>query len=547
MKLHTYFPLFFIGFCFPLFSQEAMTIKHACNFAADTTSSELYTYNASKEATDIIDKVMKANVLPQNFIIKAADCANALATTEGKQRYILYSTAFLENFKHEANSQWAAYCVLAHEIGHHLSNHDLEETTPSVRKRFELEADKFAGGVLFKLGASLEEAQSGIKTFATDNVSTTHPPKRARLEAVAIGWKQAEESAETVGGSTGVAVKDSDEKKLYDQAKAEPDAIKAVELLDKAIELKENYTEAYLLRGQKKLELGNNTNAESAIEDFNYVLQMQKNNANAFLLRGDANRILNKDKEAFADINRAIQINAKSPDAYLQRAWIRQKFMASGKDVTIGDEDKIIADLDKALALKPDFIDALDTRGHYFIDIGENSKAIADFDKILKIKPDTAGIYQSRATAKFFQKQYAETIADLDKVEKLLGKDFDDFFTRAQCYQALKKHNEAIHDFDTILKTQPDNSSALMYRGVSNFALNKKTEAQADFEKAVESTILKDIQKAKIGCELVKFAFYKEALIWLNAALEDRANDVQKAELEIAKDCKLEALKNIKK
>ena len=132
------------------------------------------------------------------------------------------------------------------------------------------------------------------------------------------------------------------------------------------------------------------------------------------------------------------------------------------------------------------------------------------------------------------------------EASKLLGKDFDDFFTRAQSYQALNKHNEAIRDFDTVLKINTESSDAYMYRGISKFALNKKAEAQTDFDKAIEFTILKEIQKAKIGCELVKFAFYKEALIWLNAAIDDRSKQEQHSELEIAKDCKAEALKKMK-
>ncbi|MCY7328693.1 MAG: M48 family metalloprotease [Saprospiraceae bacterium] len=185
----------FLALCWLHFStvsgQEAMRIAHSCNFAADDSLAEVYTYAASKEARDIVERIMQMNVLPQNFIIKSADCNNALATTIGKQRFILYSTAFLENFKKEANTKWAAYCVLAHEIGHHLSNHDLEETNPAIRKRYELEADKFAGGILFRLGATLEEAQAGINTFSLTSDSKTHPPKRARLEALAVVWKQA--------------------------------------------------------------------------------------------------------------------------------------------------------------------------------------------------------------------------------------------------------------------------------------------------------------------------------------------------------------------
>ncbi|MEQ1746568.1 MAG: M48 family metalloprotease, partial [Saprospiraceae bacterium] len=158
----------FCAFPLRLPAQEPLDIAHGCNFAAADTLSEVYAYAPSAEAKQIVERVMRMNVLPQNFEVRSADCSNALATVIGRQRYILYSTAFLENFKKESSTQWAAFCVLAHEIGHHLSNHDLQETAPKVRKGWELEADKFAGGVLFRLGATLEEAQAGINTFSSD-------------------------------------------------------------------------------------------------------------------------------------------------------------------------------------------------------------------------------------------------------------------------------------------------------------------------------------------------------------------------------------------
>ena len=170
-----------------------MKLKHSCSFAGEETAADIYIDDPTKEAKTIVEKIMKANILPQNFIIKSATCKNALATTDGNNRYILYSTSFLENFKKEANTKWAAYCVLAHEIGHHLSNHDLTEKNLQKRKIYELQADKFAGGVLFRLGATLEQAQAGVNTFSLENESSTHPSKRQRLESLAKGWVDAKE------------------------------------------------------------------------------------------------------------------------------------------------------------------------------------------------------------------------------------------------------------------------------------------------------------------------------------------------------------------
>ena len=190
-------PISLVIFLFIFFkttAQERIHIQNGCHFDGSESGQDLYAYPSSNEAQQIVSRLTAAIGLEQNFTIKSANVTNALATTEGGQRYILYSTTFLENFKRDARTQWAAYCVFAHEMGHHLNNHNFAEINTSKRKSMELKADIFAGNILQKMGATLEEAQAGINTFSLKGESNTHPPKSARLEAVAQGWKQAQET-----------------------------------------------------------------------------------------------------------------------------------------------------------------------------------------------------------------------------------------------------------------------------------------------------------------------------------------------------------------
>ena len=531
----------------PLYSQTPMTIRHGCNFAAADNEGDVNVYDASTEANQIVERIMKLNVLPQNFIIKAADIKNAVATTEGKQRYILYSTTFLENFKKEAKTQWAAFCVLAHEIGHHLSNHDLEEKTPSVRKRFELEADRFAGGIMFRLGATLEEAQAGVNTFSLDNESQTHPPKRARLEALAVGWKQAQEQAESVSTKEGSVDAMSDEKKLYDQAVLEKDGYKAIELLDQAIDIKEDYADAYLERGKRKIDIENvdeiRVNYYEAIKDLDAYILLRPKNPLAFIQRGYAFRKLDRDKEALEDYNRAIRLNDKSPDAYLERAYVKIK---------LDDNDGALKDIDKATLLKPDFAEAYYIHGNIQYGYGEYGKAITDFDKALKSDPNHFHALNLRAAAKQFSGKYAEAIADFNQVQKLHSKAFTSHFNRGECYQFVGKHREAIADFDTILKNSVDNAEAYLHRGISKQILGQKEASIKDlnsyFVKRV-STRLSNLTNFKVveqdlsscqmivGCLFVDYKALNDGIEWLNLALASNPDS------DRAKACKAAALK----
>ena len=83
---------------------------------------------------------------------------------------------------------------MAHEIGHHLEAHTIRPGGSNPPD--ELEADEFSGWVLRRLGAALQDAQAVFKTSSSTG-SSTHPPRDARLAAVAAGWDRANVTGDT--------------------------------------------------------------------------------------------------------------------------------------------------------------------------------------------------------------------------------------------------------------------------------------------------------------------------------------------------------------
>ena len=102
------------------------------------------------------------------------------------ERYILYSLQFMERIKDKTHTDWSSISILAHEIGHHLSGHTLDGLGSRPKK--ELEADRFSGSILQKMGATLDQAT--VNTFSEEG-SRTHPGMSARVAAVTNGWKAA--------------------------------------------------------------------------------------------------------------------------------------------------------------------------------------------------------------------------------------------------------------------------------------------------------------------------------------------------------------------
>lgn len=191
MKKVIAFPLIFISLFTMSFAQQRIHIDHSCSFVGQLTESDIYGFSSGEEAETSLKRIMKYTGLPANFTIKAANVPNAAAVVYGTERYILYNQYFMERVKQSTYTDWSAISILAHEIGHHLSGHTLTNTGSRPDK--ELEADKFSGFVLYKMGASLKEARVAMEKIGSERGSTTHPAKSARLAAITNGWLSAKE------------------------------------------------------------------------------------------------------------------------------------------------------------------------------------------------------------------------------------------------------------------------------------------------------------------------------------------------------------------
>ena len=138
---------------------------------------------------EMLQEIMNVTGLQQNFELKQADVLNIEASISHRKRYILYNPAFITTLNDLTKDKWAVMTLLAHEVGHHLNGHTIGKSgsTPEL----ELEADEFAGFILHKLGANLQQSQNVMYYIAKETGSRTHPAKGSRLLAIEIGWKKA--------------------------------------------------------------------------------------------------------------------------------------------------------------------------------------------------------------------------------------------------------------------------------------------------------------------------------------------------------------------
>ncbi len=145
--------------------------------------------------SQLLEDIVQMMGIQQNFELKEAKVPNIQATVSRRKRYILYNPDYISWINNITRDKWAATALLAHEIGHHLNGHTLRRS--GSKPKLELEADEFAGFVLQKMGASLEQSQEVMLYIASTKGSRTHPARNLRMLAIKKGWSKA--VAETTG------------------------------------------------------------------------------------------------------------------------------------------------------------------------------------------------------------------------------------------------------------------------------------------------------------------------------------------------------------
>ena len=150
---------------------------------------------APGDCASAVTRIMGYTGLPANFVVVSGPVPNAAAVIllddkRVPRRVIAFNPQFMDAATRLAGGNaWGPISVMAHEIAHHLSGHTI--VPGGSRPEIELEADKFSGFVLRKMGAPLADATRMILAIGTDHATPTHPAKAQRVAAIREGWAQA--------------------------------------------------------------------------------------------------------------------------------------------------------------------------------------------------------------------------------------------------------------------------------------------------------------------------------------------------------------------
>jgi protein O-GlcNAc transferase len=181
-------------------------------------------------------------------------------------------------------------------------------------------------------------------------------------------------------------------------------------------------------------------------------------------------------EEALASYDKALTLRPH----FLQALYGRGNVL---KDLERYEE--ALASYERALGLNGNFTDALNNQGIVLHRLSRYGEALASYDKALAIKRDHAGALINRANALQKLKRYAEALASYDKALTMKPDHVGAFINRANALQELKRYAEALASYDKALMIKPDHVEVLINRGNALQGLKRHAEALASYQRAL--------------------------------------------------------------
>lgn len=180
---------------------------------------------------------------------------------------------------------------------------------------------------------------------------------------------------------------------------------------------------------------------------------------------------------AMADVNKALELDSNNLDALYIRAALRTKK---------GDTAGVLADYNKIIELTPSTpgMEAVyHNRAMIRLQSDDVDGALDDLNKALSINPRVAELYNGRAIARLQKGDLDGSLADYEKVIELKPSLPSAFFGRGYFRYQRRDFDRALADFNKAIELKPDYADAYVDRGIVRGLKGEIDGAIADIRK----------------------------------------------------------------
>jgi tetratricopeptide (TPR) repeat protein len=150
------------------------------------------------------------------------------------------------------------------------------------------------------------------------------------------------------------------------------------------------------------------------------------------------------------------------------------------------DEQKQLADLNKAVELQPDKPDYLRLRGEYLYQKDKYDDALADVDRALKLEPDHASTNELRGMILLGLNKYDEALKSFDRSSELVPDAPLPYQHRGELYRQKGDMQKALEQLTKALELAPENIGTLLVRAGVYFELKQPEKSLEDIDKAIQ-------------------------------------------------------------
>jgi tetratricopeptide (TPR) repeat protein len=147
--------------------------------------------------------------------------------------------------------------------------------------------------------------------------------------------------------------------------------------------------------------------------------------------------------------------------------------------------DEAIASYDRALAVRPAFVEALCNRANALAELGRDAEALADYDRALAVRADHANALFNRGGVLLRLGYPDDALASYDRAVAARPEFAEALFNRAVLLQGRARFADALADYDRLLALRPDHAEALCNRGVVLAHFGRLDEAVASYDRAL--------------------------------------------------------------
>lgn len=239
----------------------------------------------------------------------------------------------------------------------------------------------------------------------------------------------------------------------------------------RALERNKFKTETYKVRGFARQHLGRDS---LAVEDYEAGLRHNPEDKYFLFYKAVAQAELKRFDDSEATYSHLLRIYPRFEEGYAGRASMR---------VAKGDTVGAVEDLDKAISISRNLINALLMRAQINAEKKEWEKAAEDMDAAIRLQPQEADLYVNRAYLRYNLDDWFGAMSDYNYTLELEPYNTAALFNRALLRYEVKDLDRAAADFSAVLKLDPENFHALYNRGLVNMERGSHKEALADFDR----------------------------------------------------------------